>query len=94
MVRKVEFRIDNKGEIRTEFTGFLGQECYEEGERLRGLLIALGLELGPGQVRPKSETEMALEAGLDVKSGDAAAAEGATADGEGVARARPRRKNP
>ena len=68
--RRVEFRVNNHGEVRTEFTGFGGSECYEESERLRRLLAALGVDMEDREITPKTGVEMALEAGLDLDEGD------------------------
>jgi len=43
-MRKVEVRINEKGEVETNFIGFVGDECLVEAEKLRLALAAMGLE--------------------------------------------------
>lgn len=69
--RRVEFSVNSRGEVRTEFIGFTGPECYEEADRLRRLLAALGVEVEDREIAPKTEAQIALEAGLDLNEGAA-----------------------
>ncbi len=64
--RRVEFRVNNRGEVRTDFIGFAGPECYEEADRLRRLLATLGVTVEDREVVPKTEAQMALETGADL----------------------------
>lgn len=44
-----------------EFVGFAGEECEEERERLREILVGLGVMLRPEQIKKKPTTQILEE---------------------------------
>ena len=64
MGQSIEIRVDKRGHITTDFTGFLGEACFDEADRLAKVLARLGLQVSAGAVRPKPIEQQRLEAGL------------------------------
>lgn len=65
MPKRVVVTVNDRGEIRTDFVGFQGDECLDEAERLSAILKNLGLRLGVQEIRRKSPAETEREAGTD-----------------------------
>lgn len=63
MVRQVEVWIDEQGQLRFEFTGFPGDACFEEAERLQRLLARLGVHLDVEEIIRKSQAQIEAELG-------------------------------
>jgi len=61
--------VDRKGRVTADFAGFPGEECREEEEKLRQLLIGLGVVLEQTAFRPKDPAEIAAELGVDEEQG-------------------------
>ncbi|HVB10945.1 MAG TPA: hypothetical protein VNM16_11340 [Bacillota bacterium] len=64
MGQRIEIQVDKRGNITTDFTGFLGEACFDEADRLAKVLARLGLQVSAGAVRPKPIEQQRLEAGL------------------------------
>jgi len=64
MTRKIEVTIGQNGEVVVEFSGFPGEECFTEAERLQALLASLGLEVDVKDVVRKSAAEIERELGI------------------------------
>ena len=63
MTRQIEVWIDEQGKLRFEFTGFPGDDCFEEAERLQRVLARLGVHLDVEEIVRKSQAQ--IEAELD-----------------------------
>ncbi len=66
MARTIKAEIGARREIKIEFSGFPGESCFDEGERLKEVLKELGLWAIPVTVVPKTSSEIAREVGEDV----------------------------
>jgi hypothetical protein len=69
MAREVEVSIGKDGELRVEFSGFAGDECLDEAERLQAVLASLGLEIAVEALQKKSAAQIERELGIE-DSGD------------------------
>ncbi len=69
MSQLVEVEIGPDGKFRMEFTGFPGEECYAEAERIRAALAGLGIRTGTIEMHAKPggliEAEMGIEEETD-----------------------------
>lgn len=63
MAQRIEIQVDPKGNLNTDFTGFLGDSCYDEADRLAKVLASFGLKVKPGAIRPKSIEQQRIETG-------------------------------
>lgn len=62
MLKKVSSAaIDPGGNVTLEFTGFPGQECSHERERLRSAVLGYGIELKAGKIETKRAERIASE---------------------------------
>jgi hypothetical protein len=62
-MREVRAEIDKDGRVSIEFTGFVGDECVEERERLRKILLDFGVIIEAREIRKKSEYQLLGETG-------------------------------
>jgi|FaiFalFF_MnMetaG_3_1042247.scaffolds.fasta_scaffold02470_4 hypothetical protein len=62
-MREVKAKIDKDGKVSIEFTGFIGDECVEEREQLRKILLDLGVVIEAREIRKKSERQLLGETG-------------------------------
>ena len=62
-MRRVKAEINRDGTVNLEFIGFVGAECSEERERLRDVLLGLGVVLEPQKITKKNNEQIALEIG-------------------------------
>ncbi|MEM2941652.1 MAG: hypothetical protein QW304_08925 [Thermoproteota archaeon] len=60
-MKAIRTEISKGGRVKIEFIGFPGNSCSQERERLREVLISLGLELDPGGIQRKSDMQIAEE---------------------------------
>lgn len=60
-MRKIKAEINTKGKLSLEFIGFVGEECREERERLRKIMVDFGVMLEPEKITKKSTQEITLE---------------------------------
>lgn len=65
MAKKVEVRVDRDGRVLTEFSGFAGDTCIDEAEKLRAVLAGFGLLVEPLSVEHKDPAAIAAEVGED-----------------------------
>ncbi len=66
MARSVRAEIGARREIKVEFSGFPGESCFDEAERLKEVLKELGLWAIPVTVTPKTSSEIAREIGEEI----------------------------
>jgi hypothetical protein len=64
MARQVEVRVGGGGRVEADFSGFVGEDCYEEADRLSKVLAALGVSVEVLARGPKSPERQRAEAGL------------------------------
>ncbi len=69
MARTIKAEIGPKREIKMEFSGFPGESCFDEAERLKEVLKELGLWALPVTVTPKTSSQIAREIGEEVEEG-------------------------
>ncbi|MEX2356028.1 MAG: hypothetical protein WD535_03235 [Thermaerobacterales bacterium] len=72
MARQIEVSIDDGGKLKIEFSGFSGEDCFEEAERLRNKLASLGVHLNLDDIIRKSREQILLELGVDPVAGGGA----------------------
>lgn len=60
-MRKIEAEIDLAGKLCLEFIGFAGEDCEEERERLRRVLVESGVALKLEQIKRKSSSQILEE---------------------------------
>lgn len=65
MSEKIEIRIDDSGRLHLEFSGFSGDLCLEEAERLQKVLSGLGVTVSVSDLVMKSAGEIERELGID-----------------------------
>jgi hypothetical protein len=63
-MRKVIAEVSPDGKIGLEFVGFAGDECTEERQRLRKILLDLGLMLEPEKITKKSSQQITTETNM------------------------------
>lgn len=67
MAQKIEVEITSEGRLKMEFTGFAGDECYDEAERIEGMLAELGIRAKVLQTERKPGGQIEAELGIDDK---------------------------
>ncbi len=55
MTKIIQTRVDAKGDVHLDFSGFVGRDCETEEDRLRHELNALGLNINVS-LKPKSRS--------------------------------------
>lgn len=60
-MRKVKAEIDKSGKVRIEFIGFVGEECVEERERLRKIMLDFGVMLETEEIVKKPAQQISRE---------------------------------
>lgn len=65
MPREIVFKVRRDGGIETDFTGFPGEECIGEAEKLQRALAGLGLKLELADFALKPPEMIAAELGRD-----------------------------
>lgn len=68
MAKRVEIRVERDGTLRAEFSGFSGDDCIEQAERLQTVLAGLGLLVEPQAVQRKDPAQVRLESGVEEES--------------------------
>lgn len=68
MSEEIRIRIDESGRIRVEFSGFSGDACLEEAERLQKVLAGLGVKVSVSDLVMKTAADIERELGIDEKS--------------------------
>jgi len=69
MAKRVAVQVNKDGTIRAEFSGFAGDDCVDQAERLRAVLAGLGLLIDPIAVQRKDPGQIALETAEDESTG-------------------------
>ncbi len=65
MAKRVDVQVMKDGTFRAEFSGFAGDDCIDQAERLRAVLATLGLVVDPIAVERKDPSQIAIETGED-----------------------------
>lgn len=65
MPRRVDVEIQRGGQLRVEFSGFAGEDCFQEAEAIVKALRELGLWAIPVAVVAKTSEEIAREVEID-----------------------------
>ncbi len=65
MSEKIEIRVDERGQVQVEFTGFAGDACLEEAEKLQKVLLDLGVRVRVEDLSMKSAGQIERELGID-----------------------------
>lgn len=60
--RKIKTRIETDGKFEVDFIGFIGEECTDERERLRKILIDSGVETHPEKIIKKHLHQISSDA--------------------------------
>ncbi len=70
MSEKIEIKVDEKGQMQVEFTGFAGDACLEEAEKLQKVLLGLGVKVKVEDLSMKSAGQIKRELGIEEKRGE------------------------
>lgn len=65
MPKRIDVQVNRDGTFRAEFSGFAGDDCIDQAERLRAVLAGYGLLVDPIVVDRKDPAEIAAEVGAD-----------------------------
>jgi len=60
-MKKVKAEVSPNGKVSLEFVGFAGEGCTEERQRLRKILLDLGLVLELEKITKKTFQQIAIE---------------------------------
>jgi hypothetical protein len=60
-MKQVRAEIDTSGMVSVEFINFRGDECLDEREKLRKILLSLGVLLEQKEIRKKTAEQIACE---------------------------------
>jgi hypothetical protein len=61
----VDIQVQKDGTFRAEFSGFAGDDCIDEAEKLRSVLADFGVLVDPIAVERKDPAQIAIETGED-----------------------------
>lgn len=67
MPREIVLKIGRDGGVETELSGFPGQDCIVEAEKLQRALAGLGLRLNLDDIAMKLPETIAIEVGSEEK---------------------------
>jgi len=70
MVRKVTVKVGRDGSVEADFSGFAGDDCLEEADRLAQALARYGLRVNPVEARKKTAAEIEAELGVEAEERD------------------------
>lgn len=69
-MRGIIAKIERNGKVSIEFIGFVGEECSEERERLRKIMVDFGVMLETERITKKTIQQISNEvAGSEEKTG-------------------------
>ncbi|MDP2870982.1 MAG: hypothetical protein Q8P31_00335 [Bacillota bacterium] len=73
MPKRIDVQINRDGTMKAEFSGFAGDDCIDQAERLREVLAGFGLLVEPAAVERKDPAQIAAETGVEeeVRTGEA-----------------------
>ena len=57
-MRKIKAEINPNGKLSLEFIGFVGEECTEEQQRLRKIMLDFGVTLEPEKITKKTVQQL------------------------------------
>lgn len=60
-MKEIRAEIDSNGNVGLDFIGFSGEDCTQERERLRRVLLSLGVALHPKRIDRKSAPQISHE---------------------------------
>jgi hypothetical protein len=60
-MKKIKAEVDTNGHLNLEFAGFAGEECIKERERLRQVLVDLGVSFTRQGIKRKSSSQISQE---------------------------------
>jgi hypothetical protein len=64
MTRRIDVQVNRDGTMRAEFSGFAGDDCIDQAEKLRQVLAGFGVLVEPTAVERKDPAEIAAETGI------------------------------
>ncbi len=67
MAQRIEVEITSEGRLKMEFSGFAGDECYDEAEKIEAMLAELGIRARVLQTERKPGGQIEAELGLEEK---------------------------
>lgn len=65
MSKKIDVQINRDGTIKAEFSGFAGDDCIDQAEKLRTVLAGFGLLVEPTAAERKDPGQIAAEIGIE-----------------------------
>lgn len=69
-MRGIIAEIGKNGKVKIEFIGFVGEECSDERERLRKIMLDFGVTLETERITKKTNEQISKEiAGSEEKTG-------------------------
>jgi len=71
MTKRVDVKVGRDGHLQAEFSGFAGDDCVDEAERLRQVLAGFGLLVEPLTIQRKDPAQIAVEIGEDEETREA-----------------------
>jgi len=70
MGRKITVTVERDGSVEADFSGFTGDDCVEEADRLAEVLSRFGLKVNPAEARKKTAAEIEAETGVEEEERD------------------------
>jgi len=61
MMRSIVAKIDKNGKVHIEFIGFVGEECSDEREQLRKVMLDFGVMLETEKITKKTIQQISKE---------------------------------
>jgi hypothetical protein len=65
VAKRIDVQVNKDGTFRAEFSGFAGDDCIDQADKLRHVLAGFGLMVDPLAVERKDPATIALEVGAD-----------------------------
>jgi len=65
--KRIDIKIDEQGKVHIDTSGFSGDSCTKEAERLVALLQQAGLDVKTDKIELKAEYYAKAESGVEVK---------------------------
>lgn len=64
MTKRIDVQVNRDGTMKAEFSGFAGDDCIDQAERLRAVLAGFGVLVQPITVERKDPAQIAAESGI------------------------------